>query len=129
MPDLTLVGLDTNALPAGRTGLLCLLDAEQRPSRHLLRLLAGQHDALKEKGLAVAALQVAVVTDEAWTELGDSVSAPFPIGRVKEKSAKTRWATDSGSLPWLLLVNPEGRVAAEGFRLEELDAKLKDLAQ
>jgi protocatechuate 3,4-dioxygenase beta subunit len=129
LPDLTPVGLDTNALPAGQPGLLCLFDAEQRPSRHFLRQLAGRHDTLKQRGLAVAALQVAVITDDAWAALGDSVTAPFPIGRVKEKSAKTRWATDSGSLPWLILVNPEGRVAAEGFRLEELDSKLKDLAK
>jgi hypothetical protein len=46
---------------------------------------------------------------------------------VPDKSPKTRWATDSSSLPWLILVNQEGRVAAEGFALDELDAKLKAL--
>jgi hypothetical protein len=33
------------------------------------------------------------------------------------------------SLPWLILVDNERRVMAEGFALDELDAKLKALAK
>ena len=50
---------------------------------------------------------------------------PFPVGRVGEKADKTKWACEVESLPWLILTDGDRRVTAEGFALDELDAKLK----
>jgi hypothetical protein len=127
LPDLTAVGLAGDAAPPGKPLLLCLLDAEQRPSRRSARMLAEQYDALRQKGLTVLAVQAAVTGADSFETWKNSNPLPFPVGRVAEKSAATKWATDVESLPWLILRDAQGRVAAEGFALDELDAKLEAL--
>jgi hypothetical protein len=129
LPDLTTLGLAADAAPSGKPVLLCLLDIEQRPSRRLARLLAEQHDVLRQKGVTVLGLQVAVVTAEAFKEWQTTNPVPFPVGRVSEKTDKTRWATGQESLPWLILTDNAGRVVAEGFDWDELDAKLKQVGK
>jgi len=51
------------------------------------------------------------------------------LGRAIDKSNATRWATEVSSLPRLILRNGNGTVAAEGFKLDELDGKLGALQQ
>jgi hypothetical protein len=109
--------------------LICLLDCEQRPSRHVLRQLAEQFEALKEQGVALVAIQSAVVSAETWNAFIEANAAQFPIGRVIEKSASTRWVTAVETLPWIILVDSKGRVAAEGFGLDELEAKVQALTR
>ena len=127
LPDLATVGLAADAMPAGQSLVLCLFDAEQRPSRRAVRLLAEQHEILTAKGVAVVAVQAVVTSDEAFNEWKEASAPPFPVGRVTAKSAQTRWATEVGSLPWLILTDPAGKVIAEGFPLDELDAHLEAL--
>jgi hypothetical protein len=129
LPDLTLFGLNADATPAGQPVLLCLFDAGQRPSRRVVRLLAEQSDALRQKGVTVLATQAVVMTDESFKEWKDSNSVSFPVGRLTEKSDKTRWVSKVEALPWLILTDAHGRVAAEGFALDELDAQIKALAK
>jgi hypothetical protein len=106
---------------------LCLLDVEQRPSRRIARSLADQQAVHRQKGLKVVVVQ-AVVTPldsfQAWT---NSSPLPFPVGRVAEQTAATKWATQLESFPWLILCDAQGKVAAEGFDLEELEARLEAL--
>ena len=52
---------------------------------------------------------------------------PFPLGGIVENSPGTIWATSIESLPWLILRDAKVNVAAEGFSLEALDAKLEAL--
>jgi len=73
----------------------------------------------------VLAAQAIVTGAEAFKEWQHASPVPFLVGRVSEKSEKTKWATDQESLPWLILTDAAGRVVAEGFALDELDAKLK----
>jgi len=127
LPDLAAVGLAREVAPAGKPVLLCLFDVEQRPSRRLARLLTEQHDDLKQKGVTVLGLQAAVTPVEALSEWKAASPVPFPVGRVVEKSDKTKWASEVESLPWLILADASGRVAEEGFALDELEARLKTL--
>jgi hypothetical protein len=127
LPDLTTVELGTEAAPAGKPVLLCLFDIEQRPSRRFARMLTEQHDALKQKGITILGLQAAVTPADTLKEWKQANPVPFPIGRVPEKSDKTKWAADVESFPWLILTDSKGRVAAEGFAFEELEAKLTAL--
>jgi protocatechuate 3,4-dioxygenase beta subunit len=127
LPDLAAVGLAADASSDHRSLVLCLFDAEQRPSRRAVRLLAEQHAILTAKGVAVAAVQTVVTSDESFNEWKESGAPPFPVGRVTAKSAQTRWATEVGSLPWLILSDSTGKVIAEGFALDELDAHLDAL--
>lgn len=129
LPDLTAVGLSAEAVPAGKPVLLGLFDVEQRPSRRFVKLLADRHEALQQKGITVLGLQTAVLSDDTRQEWKESNPVPFPIGWMTEKSDKTRWATEVSSLPWLILTDAQGRVAAEGFALEELDARVEGLTR
>ena len=129
LPDLTAYGLAADSLPAGKPVLLCLFDLEQRPSRRVLRLLAEQKDALARKGITIVALQAADCTAEAWKEWKESNPPAFPAGRVAEKNPSTRWAAGVESLPWLILTDPARKVAAEGFAIDELDARIEALAR
>jgi protocatechuate 3,4-dioxygenase beta subunit len=129
LPDLAAVELSSEAVPAGKPLLLCLFDIEQRPSRRFVKQLAEQHDALRLKGLTVLGVQASVTTADALKEWKDANSVPFPVGRVAAKADKTKWASEVDSLPWLILTDGEGRVTAEGFALDELDAKLKGQAR
>jgi Carboxypeptidase regulatory-like domain len=129
LPDLAAMDLNSDAAPDGKPVLLCLFDIEQRPSRRFVHQLAEQHDALRGKGLTVLGLQAAVTTAESFKEWKDANPVPFPVGRVAEKGAKTKWASDVESLPWLILVDGERRVTAEGFALDDLEAKLKAVAK
>ncbi len=127
LPDLATVNLASDAAPVGRPVLLCLFDFEQRPSRRVVRLLAEQHDALRQKGVSVLAVQAPVTSAESLQSWKNANPVPFPVGSVLEKSDKTKWASEVDSLPWLILTDADHRVAAEGFMLDELDAKLAAL--
>ncbi len=129
LPDLTALGFAAEALPANQPLLLCLADVDQRPSRRAVRLLAEQNDALRQKGVNVLAAQAALTTEDSFKQWKDANPVPFAVGRVAEKLDKVKWATEVESFPWLILTDAKGRVAAEGFALEELDAKLQTLSK
>ena len=129
LPDLAAVELSGDAAPAGKPVLLCLFDIEQRPSRRFAKQLADQHDTLRQKGLTVLGLQAAVTGAESFKQWKDSNPVPFPVGRLAEKADNTKWASEVESLPWLILTDGDRRVTAEGFALDELDAKLNSQAK
>jgi protocatechuate 3,4-dioxygenase beta subunit len=129
LPDLTTVNLPADAAPAGRPVLLCLFDAGQRPSRHAINQLAGQMAALQGQEVTVLGVQAVVTTDDVFNEWKSAGSVAFPVGRVTDKSAKNKWATNVPALPWLILADAGHRVIAEGFALDEVDAQVKKLAR
>ena len=107
--------------------MLCLFDAGQRPSRHILGQLNEQAAALRQKNVAVLGVQAAQVGDDIFNEWKSASPVSFPVGRLTGKSAKTRWASDVSALPWLILTDSSHKVVAEGFSLEELDAQIQKL--
>ena len=129
LPSLTSANLQTNAAAAGKPVLLCLFESQQRPSRRAIRVLSDQYESLRQKGVTVLAIQAAVVADDAYDQWKQENSVPFKIGRITEKTPATRWATETESLPWLMLVNSQGRVIAEGFSLEDMPGKIENLGK
>jgi hypothetical protein len=129
LPDLAGVNFAADAAPAGRPVLLCLLDAGQRSSRHTVNQLVEQAAALRQQGITVLCVQAVVTTDETLNEWKSASPVSFPIGRVTEKSDKTKWAASVPALPWLILTDAGHRVAAEGFALDELDAQIKKVTK
>jgi hypothetical protein len=85
--------------------------------------------ALRQQNVSVLGVQAAITSDEAFNEWKTSSPVLFPVGRVTEKSEKTKWASAVPALPWLILTDAQGRVVAEGFALDELDAQIKKLAK
>lgn len=129
LPDLASVNLTAEAAPAGQPVLLCLFDVGQRPSRHALSQLNEQSAALNEKQVRVIGVQAAVITDEMFNEWKDARAVSVPVGRVLDESAKTKWATSTSALPWLVLTDANHKVVAEGFPLDELDAQIQKVVK
>ena len=127
LPDLAPFGLAAGNVPSGKPLLLCLFDCEQRPSRQCLRLLSEQYESLRQQGLTVVAVQATLAEAESLKAWRQSQPVPFPVGWVTNTTAKPGWTANTGSLPWLILTDRQGRVTAEGFALEELEAKIKTL--
>jgi len=127
LPDLAAAGLTTRDAPASQPVLALLIDAEQRPCRRVLRLLGDQAPALKQKGVAVVVLQSGVMTDEAFIAWKQEAASPFPVGRLKQEPEQARAAWGARALPWFILTDKSHRVIAEGFTLDDLDAKLGEL--
>ncbi len=125
LPGLAVANLPADAAVTGKPLLLCLFDCEQRPSRRMIQLLTEQHDSLRQKGVTVLAIQAAPAS-ESFSRWSKANAFPFKIGRITERNAVTAWATETDALPWLILVNAQGRVVAEGFPFEDLADKLTD---
>ena len=129
LPDLASVNLAADTAPAGQPVLLCLFDAGQRPSRHVVHQLDEQAATLQQQGVTVLGIQATVISDDLFNEWKNAGPVSFPVGRVTEKSEKSKWASEVTVLPWLILADANHRVVAEGFSLDELDAQLQKLAK
>jgi hypothetical protein len=129
LPDLLPLGLTATDAPPDQPLLAVLVDAEQRPSRRALRFLSEQAAALKEKGVAVVVLQAGGMSEEDFKTWKQEAALPFPVGCLKDKTEKARAAWGASALPWLILTDKAHRVTTEGFALEELEAKLKDVSK
>jgi hypothetical protein len=129
LPDLAPLGLTPADAPADQVLLAVLIDAEQRPSRRALRLLGEQAAALKGQGVAVVVVHTGTMADDAFAAWKQEAASPFPIGCLKGNAEKARATWGAGALPWLILTDKAHRVTAEGFDLDELDAKVKAIAK
>jgi protocatechuate 3,4-dioxygenase beta subunit len=127
LPDLTSVNLAADVVPAGQPVLLCLFDAGQRPSRHVVSQLEQQAAALRQKKVCVLGVQAAITGDDVFNGWKTASPVSFPVGRVTEKSTKSKWASDVSTMPWLILADASHRIVAEGFSLDELDAQVQKL--
>lgn len=127
LPDLTAVNLASDVVPAGRPVLLCLFDAGQSLSRHLIHQLDRQAAALAQQNITVVGVQAVVASDETFGQWKTNSLVAFPIGRVSEKSERTKWAATVQSLPWLILADGSHRVVAEGFPIETLEEEIGKL--
>ncbi|HUU16988.1 MAG TPA: redoxin domain-containing protein [Sedimentisphaerales bacterium] len=107
--------------------LFCLFDMNQRPSRNCIRQLAQKAEELKEKDVAVAAVQASEVTEKTLNEWKKKSNIPFLVGAITADIEKTRFSWGVRSLPWLILTNWEQTVVAEGFGIDELDEELKKI--
>ena len=125
LPDFENIKINFHSEQAkGRMLLVCFWDMNQRPSRNCIARLAKQAEQLKEKGLAVAAVQALKVDQNKLEDWIKKHKVPFPAGMIEGDEQKTRFTWGVKSLPWLILVDGQGVVIAEGFGLDELDEKI-----
>ncbi|MHC4346896.1 MAG: hypothetical protein ACYSUP_19705, partial [Planctomycetota bacterium] len=127
-------------------------DINQEQSQQVLLALRDRQQALAEKGVSVITLEASgKETDKvlSWTRKN---KLGFPVGAfhasyqkflskrddLADRDSRTvvaslvtelhmAWRIEK--LPWLTLTDREHVVTAEGFALEELDAKIKDAGQ
>jgi hypothetical protein len=128
LPPLTELGLEPDPCGGPDKGILiCLFDWQQRPSRRLLTQLAEKAGSLREKGVAVLAVQ-ASQTDrgslDAWLK---KQGMDIAVGTLASDAEPTTAGLGTKALPWLILADKEHKVAAEGFAVSEVDARLKEV--
>ncbi|UCE47200.1 MAG: hypothetical protein JSW47_16545 [Phycisphaerales bacterium] len=122
--------LKIDLLPANTAGkmiLVCFMDIEQRPSRNCLRQLNARAQELKAKDMAIAAVQASRIDENSLDEWRRKHNISFPFGMVQGDEDKARLTWGVYSLPWLILTDSRHVVAAEGFGLSELDAKIEQI--
>ncbi len=125
LPDLKTVGIELPPDANDRMLLVCFWDMSQRPSRHCLTQLARQAAQLNEKGVLVLAIQAAKAERSALKQWMQDNKAPFQVGYLAGNIEKTRFAWGAVSLPHLILTDKKHVVVAEGFSVNELDAKIQ----
>jgi len=125
LEDLKIDLLPANA--ADKMILLCFLDIEQSPSRNCLRQLNARAQELKAKGMAIAAVQASKIDENSLDEWRRKHNISFPFGTVQGDEDRARFTWGVRSLPWLILTDSRHVVAAEGFGLSELDAKIEQI--
>jgi hypothetical protein len=105
--------------------LICFFDFQQRPSRNTILKLAKQAESLEQKGIVVAAVQASKIESgklQAWAK---DNNLPFSVGTITGDIETIRTAWGVKALPWLILTDTNHLVGAEGFTMNELDAKLQ----
>lgn len=125
LPDLAGLGLDVAADKAkGCKLLICFFDMEQRPARNCVEELAKRAATLKDQGVSVFAIAERGVGSDKLQAWAKEAGVAFPLGITAGDPAEVRFAWAARSLPWLILTDENHVVVAEGFGLDELNAKI-----
>ena len=105
----------------GQRLLICFFDMNQRPSRNCINELSKRTGQLKEKDVAVIAIQASKINQDRLDEWNKENNIPFSVGMINEDTEKTRFTWGVESLPWLILTNSRHLVIDAGFGLSELE--------
>jgi protocatechuate 3,4-dioxygenase beta subunit len=112
----------------GKAVLLCFLDVQQRPCRHVLRQLAERARELTKSNIALVAVQAAPCAAGEPDKLAGQYGADIRFGKVTDNAEDTQRAWGIQSLPWLVLADRDHIVRAEGFAPAALQQKVDELA-
>lgn len=126
LPDLNRLNVTLENV-SDKVILVCFFDMNQRPSRHCLIQLAKQARGLGERGITVIAVQTSKVDEKtihAWI-LENSIS--FTVGMIQDEEKRARFSWGIKSLPWLILTDRDHVIRAEGFEIDELDDKIREV--
>jgi hypothetical protein len=129
LPAFEGIELDLSAEQAkDKAILLCFLDINQRPSRNCLLQLSTKAKELKAKDIIIVAIQVSKTDESDLSEWIKENNFSFPVGMVQGDEEKARFSWGVRSLPWLILTDKEHIVRAEGFGIDTLYEKLKEIS-
>jgi len=102
--------------------LVCFFDMNQRPSRNCLLQLN-----TRAKDVVVVAVQASKIDDSVLKDWVEKNNIPFPVGMIQGDEEKTRFTWGVRSLPWLILTDRGRIVKAEGFGIDKLEEKIKEV--
>lgn len=129
IPALNDLGISLNNEEiATRKLLVCFIDINQRPSRHLAGELRDRAEELTELNVAALLVQAGRVDAEKLDQWKQSQKIAFPVGMVQNGADKQLFNWGVQSLPWLILTDDRHFVRAQGFGLSDLNDKIKTLA-
>jgi hypothetical protein len=125
LPDLSAYDVD---VPQDANSILFFAwDMNQRPSRHFIKELGAKADMLEEKGITVLLINATPTEKEKLnTWLGDNGIA-WPCGIIAKDVDGATDKLGIQGLPWLILTDANRKVISEGFKVEEVEAKLNDI--
>ena len=125
LPELKDLGINLSPANANdKVILVCFFDMNQRPSRNTVIRLARRVEELKQKDVVIIAIHVSKITEDTLDKWIKDQSISFPVGMVQGDEEEARFTWGVKSLPWLILIDKEYIVRAEGFALAELDKKV-----
>jgi protocatechuate 3,4-dioxygenase beta subunit len=116
LPDMNSINVkfDSNDIK-NKAVLFCFVNMNQRPSRHCFNELAAKYNDLQQKGVMLAVVQVGNANFD--------IKHSFPLGQIADDNKiLSVWGVQS--LPWFILTDSKQMVQAEGFSIDEIDAKL-----
>ncbi len=100
----------------GKAILVCLVDLQQRPSRHFLDQLRNRVERLSRRNIAIIAVPMSDVHFDYNTGLS--------MAQREGDASELRKTLGVQSLPWLVLTDRDRTVVAEGFTLASLESQL-----
>ncbi len=128
LPDFEKIKIDFNPEQAkGRMLLVCFWDMNQRPSRNCMISISKKVQELREKEVVVVAVHASNIEQEKLDDWIRENDIDLTVGIItgEEKKARFNWGVKS--LPWLILTDNQHTVTAEGFGIDELDEKIKEV--
>ena len=87
--------------------------------------LSKRAQELAAKDIVVVAVQASKIEQQKLVEFIKENDISFPVGMIRSDEEKVRKAWGIRFLPWLILTDENHVVAAEGFAISELDAKIR----
>ncbi|HCO92792.1 MAG TPA: hypothetical protein DIU00_02385, partial [Phycisphaerales bacterium] len=128
LPDMD--GLKIELAPAdveNKTMLICFWDMQQRPSRNCITKLIKRAEQLKDKSIAVIAINASNIDENMLDDWVKKNNIPFPVGRLGGDEKKIRFNWGIKSLPWLILTDRSHVIHAEGFGFDSLDNMIEEM--
>jgi hypothetical protein len=127
LPQFEGIGVEFNTVQAkGKSILVCFIDMNQRPSRHMVMELAKRAGQLEKKGVAVVCVHASKVHRKKLNEWVRNSEIPFAVRIAEDDGSKIRFTWCVKYLPWLILTDEEHVVTAEGFGLKEIDGEIEE---
>jgi hypothetical protein len=129
LPELSEMGISaSDAAAEGKAILIYFWDMQQRPSRSMLLLLAKQAEAIKDKAVVALTVDISGVGRESLDEWMKQSNVPFPAGVLQGRFEEKKETWGIKAVPWLILTDRDHIVRAEGFAVDELNARIEDRA-
>ncbi|MBN1973183.1 MAG: redoxin domain-containing protein [Sedimentisphaerales bacterium] len=109
--------------------IICFFDIEQRPSRNAILELSKKAKELKAKDIEIIAIHTSKVEQEYLDKWLKENNISLHVGMIKEYEEKIRYDWGVQALPWLILTDKEHIIKAEGFSLDQLNEKIKEMSE
>ena len=126
-------GTDDGYLPSPLVFAAAVAGRTERIGITIAALLVPLHDPLAMaedlagKDVVLGSIHVDADDPKALGKTVRSMRVKFPVGTLADDAGKTLFAWGVRGLPWLILTDREHVVRAEGFALNALDEKLKEI--
>ncbi|MBN1972920.1 MAG: redoxin domain-containing protein, partial [Sedimentisphaerales bacterium] len=128
LPELKNFGIDLSLFDMkDKKVLVCFFDSEQRPARNCLLELSKRADDLARQGISIIAVHASKIEKNTLDTWLKENNITMPVGIVEDDSEQIRFNWAIQSLPWLILTNTKHIVTDDGFSIDEIEEKIKNI--